>query len=156
MERRDRRPAASIITGTTTQSAAAAQAPYVGATAAELSDKSGADKSGADKIAAGVSQKVLFQRRGDISLYPDRLVLDGWTDSGDLVLTRPEITSVEIRFTELYGRFLGGLLNAGKPLILRTADAGETYLLINRKEFTETTDDRRWEKLIKTWLADEH
>ncbi|MDT7619763.1 MAG: hypothetical protein QOF99_664 [Pseudonocardiales bacterium] len=63
---------------------------------------------------------MVFQRRGDISLYPDRLVLDGWTDSGDLVLTRPEITSVETRFTELYGRFIGGLLNAGKPLILRT------------------------------------
>jgi hypothetical protein len=27
---------------------------------------------------------------------------------------------------------------------------------INRREFMETTDDRRWEKLIKTWLADEH
>jgi len=150
MERRDRRTAASIITDMTTQSAPAAQASYVGATAGEL-----ADRSGADKIAAGVSQKVLFQRRGDISLYPDRLVLDGWTDSGDLVLTRPEITSVETRFTELYGRFIGGLLNAGKPLILRTADAGEIYLLINRKEFMETTDDRQWEKLIKTWLADD-
>jgi hypothetical protein len=135
----------------TTQSAPTAQAPYVGATADELSDK-----SGTDKIAAGVSQKVLFQRRGTISLYPDRLVLDGWTDSGDLVLTRSEISSVETRFTELYGRFIGGLLNAGKPLILRTTSAGEIYLLVNRKELMETTDDRRWEKLIKTWLADEH
>ncbi|MDT7601176.1 MAG: hypothetical protein QOK26_3253 [Pseudonocardiales bacterium] len=99
---------------------------------------------------------MLLQRRGDIALYPDRLVLDGWTDSGDLVLTRPEVTSLETRFTELYGRLIGGLLNAGKPLILRTADAGEIYLLINRKEFMETTDDRRWEKLIKPWLADQH
>jgi hypothetical protein len=68
----------------------------------------------------------------------------------------PPRRSLESRFTELYGRFIGGLLNAGKPLILRTADAGEIYLLINRKEFMETTDDRRWEKLIKTRPADEH
>ena len=134
----------------TTQSTPTARASYIGATTEELSTK-----TGADKIAAGVSQKALFLRRGDIALYPDRLVLAGWADSGDLVLTRSDISSAETRFTELYGRFIGGLLNAGKPLILRTSTAGEIYLLINRKESMETTDDRQWEKLIKAWLADD-
>jgi hypothetical protein len=127
-----------------------ARAAYVGATSAEL-----ASKDGADKIAAGVSQKVLFSRRGDIALYPDRLVLRDWTDAADLVLNRTDIRSVETRFTDLYGRFIGGLLNAGKPLIIESTKAGEVYLLINRKEFMEITDDRRWEKLIKAWLAEE-
>jgi hypothetical protein len=134
----------------TTQSTPTARASYVGATTEELSRK-----TGADKIAAGVSQKALFLRRGDIALYPDRLVLAGWGDSGDLALTRSEVLSAETRFTELYGRFIGGLFNAGKPLILRTSTAGEIYLLINRKEIMETTDDRQWEKLIKAWLADD-
>jgi hypothetical protein len=53
----------------------------------------------------------------------------------------------------LYGRFIGGLLNAGKPLIVQTTSAGEIYLLIDRKEFMETTRDREWEQAIKNWLA---
>jgi hypothetical protein len=133
----------------TTRNTAIAAASYIGATREEL-----AGKTGADKIAAVVSQKALYQRRGQIALYPDRLVLQGWSDRGDLVLRRDEIHSVQTRFTELYGRFLGGLLNAGKPLIIQTARAGEIYLLVNRRELMETTDDRRWEALIKTWLAD--
>ena len=127
-----------------------ARAAYLGATSAEL-----ASEDGADKIAAGVSQNVLFQRRGDIELYPDRLVLQDWTDAGDLVLNRTDIRSVQTRFTDLYGRCIGGLLNCGKPLIIESTKAGEVYLLINRKEFMETTDDRRWEKLIKAWLAED-
>lgn len=134
----------------TTQSTPTARASYIGATTDELSRK-----TGADRIAAGVSQKALFLRRGDIALYSDRLVMVGWADSGDLVLTRPDIISAETRFTELYGRFIGGLFNAGKPLILRTTAAGEIYLLINRREIMETTDGRQWEKLIKAWLADD-
>lgn len=133
----------------TTQQFPTATAPYIGAMADELSRA-----TGADKVAAGVSQKALFHRRGDISLFPDRLVLRNWSDNGDLALDPADIESVEARFTELYGRFIGGLLNSGKPLIIRSVSAGEFYLLIDRKEFMESTDDLRWEKLIKTWLAD--
>ncbi|MGW7542832.1 hypothetical protein ACWGKQ_17235 [Streptomyces sp. NPDC054770] len=126
------------------------EADYIAATADELSRKQGADKA-----AALVSQKALFQRRGRIVLHPDRLVLTDWSDTGPLVLTRTDITAAGTRFTDLYGRFLGGLLNAGKPLILSTASAsafpGDIYLLINRREFMETTDDRKWEKRINDW-----
>ncbi|WP_089100557.1 glycoside hydrolase family 3 N-terminal domain-containing protein [Streptomyces hyaluromycini] len=103
--------------------------------------------------AALVSQKALFQRRGRIVLHSDRLVLTDWSDTSPLVLTRADITAAETRFTDLYGRFLGGLLNAGKPLILSTAapSPGDIYLLINRREFMETTDDRQWEKRINDW-----
>ena len=129
-----------------------AEADYIAATADELSRKQGADKA-----AALVSQKALFQRRGRIVLHPDRLVLTDWSDTGSLVLTRTDITAAETRFTDLYGRFLGGLLNAGKPLILTIAapspSPGDIYLLVNRREFMETTDDRQWEKLINDWLA---
>jgi hypothetical protein len=45
------------------------------------------------------------------------------------------------------------LLNAGKPLIVTVPTIGELYLLIDRKEFMETTDDRRWAKLLVEWLA---
>jgi hypothetical protein len=127
-----------------------AEADYIAATAQELGRK-----TGTDKVAAGVSQKALFQRRGRIVLHTDRLVLTDWSDEGDLTLTRANITSAETRFTKLYGRFIGGLLNAGKPLILTTTIplAGEIYLLINRREFMETTEDRAWEKQINDWRA---
>lgn len=125
-----------------------AQGDYVGATADELRRK-----TTADKMAGGVSQKALFLRRGRIALYEDRLVLGEWGEAGDLVLRRADITSVEVRFTDLYGRFIGGLLNAGKPLILGTVPAGEIYLLIDRKEFMETTDDRAWAARIEAWLG---
>ncbi|MFD3586718.1 hypothetical protein [Streptomyces sp. NPDC058683] len=131
-----------------THDTALAEADYIAATADELSRKQGADKA-----AAVISQKALFQRRGRIVLHPDELVLTNWSEAGSLVLTRADITTAETRFTDLYGRFLGGLLNAGKPLILTTASpsAGEIYLLINRREFMETTDDREWEKRINDW-----
>jgi hypothetical protein len=122
-------------------------ADYVGATAGELRDN-----TLADKLAGGVSQKAMFRRRGTIGLRPDALVLTGWADGTELRLSRADITGVRVEFTELYGRFIGGLLNAGKPLILDTA-AGEIYLLIDRKEFMETTRDREWADAIRTWLA---
>ena len=125
------------------------QAHYIGATTTEL-----ISKTAADKVAAGVSQKALFHRRGEIALYDDRLVLTQWGDDGDLVLERADITGVTREFTEYYGRLIGGLLNAGKPLIITTTKVGEIYLLINRKEFMETTDDREWENLIKNWLGE--
>ncbi|MGY5008235.1 hypothetical protein ACWCY6_09075 [Streptomyces sp. 900105755] len=128
-----------------------AEADYIAATADELSRKQGADRA-----AALVSQKALFQRRGRIVLRPDRLVLTNWSDTGSLVLARTDITAAETRFTDLYGRFMGGLLNAGKPLVLTTTAAapspGDIYLLVNRREFMETTDDRQWEKRINDWL----
>ncbi|MEU1481245.1 hypothetical protein [Streptomyces sp. NPDC005760] len=125
-----------------------AQADYIGASAHELTEK-----RAAAKIAAGISQKTLFQRRGRIILHADLLVLTDWSDQGDLTLTRTDITAAEARFTHLYGRFLGGLLNAGRPLILNTthASAAEVYLLINHRGFLETTDDRTWEKRIERW-----
>ncbi|MGW3288595.1 hypothetical protein ACWDR3_28545 [Streptomyces sp. NPDC001002] len=134
--------------GAGTSGAGQTRGDYVGATADELRAK-----TGADRISAGISQKVLFQRRGIITLDQDRLVLGGWSEGTDLILRRAEITKVETRFTELYGRFIGGLLNAGKPLILDTTTVGEIYLLIDRKEFMETTRDREWERHITTWLT---
>lgn len=128
-----------------------AEADYIGATARELSEK-----RAAAKIAAGISQKTLFQRRGRIILHPDLLVLTAWSNDGDLTLTPADITTAETRFTRLYGRFLGGLLNAGRPLILNTthASADEVYLLVNHRGFLETTDDRAWEKRIERWRRD--
>ncbi|MFJ4629232.1 hypothetical protein [Streptomyces sp. NPDC088847] len=133
-----------------TEAARRTRGEYVGATADELRAK-----TGADRVSAGVSQKVLFQRRGTITLDGDRLVLGQWDGSTDLTLRRADITAVEARFTRLYGRFLGGLLNAGKPLILDTTTVGQVYLLIDRKEFMETTRDRAWERHITAWLAAE-
>ncbi|GAB3422077.1 hypothetical protein [Flindersiella endophytica] len=123
-----------------------AEADYIGATADELGGKGTADKA-----AAGISQKVLFQRRGRTVLHADRLVLTNWFGTGDLTLTRSDVTVAEARFTKLYGRFVGGLLNAGKPLILTTAPVGVIYLLVNRREFMETTDDRAWEERLNGW-----
>ncbi|MEW1772801.1 hypothetical protein [Streptomyces sp. NPDC086777] len=126
-----------------------AEADYIAATADELSRRQGADRA-----AALVSQRALFQRRGRIVLHPDRLVLTNWSDTGSLVLVRTDITAAETRFTDLYGRFVGGLLNAGKPLVLTVTapSPGDLYLPVNRREFMETTDDRQWEKRINEWL----
>ncbi|MBO2453448.1 hypothetical protein J4573_40590 [Actinomadura barringtoniae] len=129
--------------------APSAQAPYIGCTTEELR----ARRTG-DRIAAGVDQSVLFQRRGEASLHDDRLVLQGWGDGGDLVLRPDEVTSVANEYTKLYGRFIGGLLNAGKPLILGTVPVGEIYLMIDHRTFMETTDNRKWSGLIREWLGD--
>jgi uncharacterized heparinase superfamily protein len=126
-----------------------ATARYLGATADQL-----ARRSGADTLAAGVSQKALFHRRGEITLYPDRLVLTGWYDDGDLVLRPSDIRSLDARYTELYGRFIGGLLNSGKPLIIHSNRTGEIYLLVNRREFLESTDDLTWLRRLRAWLAE--
>jgi hypothetical protein len=133
----------------TTFDAPIARGAYLGATTYELFCK-----TGANGISARVTRRTLFQRRGTISLYPDRLELAGWSGTGDLALSRADLRSVYTAFTELYGRFSGGLRDGGKPLILDTAAAGELYLLINRKAFLERTEDRRWEQLINTWIAD--
>jgi hypothetical protein len=130
----------------TQRTAPTAHAQYIGSTTEEL-----AAKRRGDRIAAGVDQKVLFPRRGVITLFPDRLVLSGWNDTGDLVLRPAEVLSIENRFTDLYGRLLGGLLNAGKPLVVRTSTAGEIYLMVDHKTFMETTDNRRWARLLDSW-----
>jgi len=124
-----------------------AQASYIGSTTDEL-----ARKKRGDRIAAGVDQKTLFPRRGNVTLRSEQLVLEGWSDEGDLVLRPANITSITHEFTELYGRFLGGLLNAGKPLILDTTIVGEIYLMIDHKTFLETTSNRKWAKLLNAWL----
>ncbi|MFI5778161.1 hypothetical protein [Nocardia sp. NPDC051570] len=121
---------------------------YIGASAAELEESGGVDK------AAGlISQKALFHRRGPITLAGDALVLSDWGDGGDLVLRRTDIAAVERKYTDLYGRFIGGLLDSGKPLILNTAPAGVIYLLIDRKEFLESTRNKEWGSAITQWLG---
>lgn len=89
-------------------------------------------------------------------MYEDTLVLGGWGDQGDLELRPEQVVSVRNEFTELYGRFIGGLLNAGKPLILGTLVVDEIYLMVDHKTFMETTDNRKWAKLLGTWLSSDH
>ena len=125
------------------------QGVYIGASAAELH----ANKI-ADKAAGVISQKALFRRRGTIELASGSLVLSGWDDEGALVLRPGDVTSLRREFTDLYGRLLGGLLDSGKPLILGTnTPAGEVYLLIDRKEFMESTHNKEWAEAIEDWRA---
>jgi hypothetical protein len=121
---------------------------YIGAREAELKANRVADKA-----AGAVSQKALFRRRGTIALTDDALVLEAWGDNGDLVLKRENITATTRKYTDLYGRVIGGLLDSGKPLILDTATTGPIYLLIDRKEFMETTKNAAWHKAIVDWLG---
>ena len=123
-----------------------AQGKYIGSTTVEMTSR-----TGADRVPDGVNQKALFERRGDITLYDDRLVLSGWSEGEDVLLRPDDIRSAEAKFTDLYGQFIGGRLNAGKPLVVDGPKTGEIYLLIDRKEFLETTDDRRWAKLLTDW-----
>ncbi|KAA8887904.1 hypothetical protein F3087_12465 [Nocardia colli] len=123
-------------------------ASYIAATVEELRRHSAADK------AAGiVSQRALFPRRGRIELDGQRLVLSNWSAGDDLTLSPAAIVSLRREFTSLYGRFMGGLLNAGKPLIMETTTAGEIYILIDRREISEFTNNRRWEAAITAWQA---
>ncbi|RII14000.1 hypothetical protein DSC45_22105 [Streptomyces sp. YIM 130001] len=125
-----------------------AEGEYKGSSAEEL-----AAKKRGDRIAAGVDQSVLFPRRGSVLMTAGRLVLTDWGGSGDLTLRPGQVVGVERKFTDLYGRFVGGLLDSGKPLILETTAAGKIYLLVNHKTFMETTDNKKWEKLINQWRA---
>lgn len=121
---------------------------YIGASAAELR----ANKT-ADKAAGVISQKALFRRRGTIELAGGSLVLADWGDGG-LVLRPDDVTSLRREFTDLYGRLLGGLTDSGKPLILGTdTPVGEIYLLIDRKEFMESTRNKEWAEAIEDWRA---
>jgi hypothetical protein len=126
---------------------------YLGATTAELGLTTPWEMT-----QAGVSQRAQFPRRGVIHLTDDELVLLGWSapgcGAGALRLRREDIERVDHRYTDLYGRFVGGILNAGKPLILSTRTVGEIYLLIDWKEFMETTHDRQWAADIQAWLGD--
>lgn len=131
---------------TNADTALSAQGEYKGTSAEEL-----AAKKRGDRLAAGVDQSVLFPRRGTIRLQPDRMVLTDWGGSGDLLLDPGHVTGVERKFTDLYGRFIGGLLDSGKPLILETTSVGSIYLLVNHKAFMETTENRKWEELIDRW-----
>lgn len=128
------------------EAALSAEGEYKGSSAEEL-----AAKKRGDRIAAGVDQSVLFPRRGSVLLQPGRMVLTDWGGSGDLVLEPRQVVGVERKFTELYGRFVGGLLDSGKPLIVETTAVGKLYLLVNHKTFMETTDNKKWEKLINRW-----
>ncbi|WP_280449190.1 hypothetical protein [Nocardia brasiliensis] len=119
---------------------------YIAATVVELRQHTAADKA-----AGVVSQRALFPRRGRIELDEDVLVLADWSDNGDLLLSRAAIVSLRREFTALYGRLMGGLLNSGKPLILKTTTAGEIYVLIDRREFAEFTDNRQWADAIAEW-----
>ncbi|WP_433760282.1 hypothetical protein [Nocardia sp. CA-135398] len=120
---------------------------YLGATAHELRANTRADKA-----AGAISQKALFRRRGTIELGPDTLTLTAWSETGELRLHRNDITSIDRTYTDLYGRFLGGLLDSGKPLILDTLPGGEIYLLIDRREIMESTRNKQWENAIRRWL----
>ena len=124
-------------------------ASYMGATTNELTNR----QSLGDKAAAGASQKSMFGHRGTIVLDDDALTLKGWNGNDDLTLSREDITGLKREFTDLYGRFIGGLLNSGKPLILQTSKVGEIYLLIDRKEFMETTDNKNWQAHLAEWLG---
>ncbi|GAA3263733.1 hypothetical protein GCM10020216_106830 [Nonomuraea helvata] len=96
---------------------------------------------------------MLFPRRGQVVLRADRLVISGWDGTTDLILRPGEVTSVRNEYTDLYGRFVGGLLNSCKPLVLGTAAHGEVYLMVNHRRFLETTDNRAWARLLKDWIA---
>lgn len=104
-------------------------------------------------MAAGDDQRVLFPRNGQVTLYGDRLAIGGWDGRADLVLRPREVTSVRNEYTDLYGRFVGGLLNSGRSLIIDTVSHGEIYLMIDHRRFLETTNNRTWARLLKTWLA---
>ena len=119
---------------------------YVGATAEELRANTRSDKA-----AGAVSQKAMFRHRGRIELAGDTLTLTSWNEGGDLRLSRADLASVDRGYTELYGRFLGGLLDSGKPLILDTS-ADTIYLLVDRRELLETTKNEKWEKALRQWL----
>ncbi|MFI7003556.1 hypothetical protein [Nocardia sp. NPDC050175] len=124
------------------------RASYIAATVDELRQHTAADKA-----ACMVSQRALFPRRGRIELGDAGLVLSDWSVAGDLILSRAAIVSLRREFTPLYGRFMGGLLNAGKPLILQTTTVGEIYILINRREISEFTNNRRWATAIAAWAG---
>jgi hypothetical protein len=125
-----------------------ARDPYIGSTREEL-----AARSRGDRFEALLSQKALFPRQGTATLLPDRLVLDDWNGDFPLIIQRSDVISVSNEYTSLYGRFIGGLLESGKPLILQLASGQEIYLLLNRRGFSERTDDPRWTRLLREWLA---
>lgn len=128
------------------EAALVAEGEYKGTSAEDL-----AAKKRGDRMAAGVDQSVLFPRRGTLRLRPGQLVLTGWGHSGDLSLEPGQVTGVERKYTDLYGRFVGGLLDSGKPIILNTTAVGSIYLLVNHKTFMETTQNKKWEDLINQW-----
>jgi hypothetical protein len=124
---------------------------YLGTTEAELSAR-----SVLDRLLAVIDQKVLFPRRGIATLQPDRLVLTGWDDAmGEISLRPDQISAITNDETEHSRLLTGGIRRWGAPLRLFLDTDEVIYLLLNRRWFSERTDNIEWTaRLTRWWEAD--
>lgn len=121
---------------------------YLGATDAELRQY-----GPGRRLKAMITQRALFRHRGTIALEGGQVILGDWSGGRDLVLDPADVSSIDHVFTALYGRFIGGLANAGAPLVLHTTEHGDLYLLIDRREFSEYTENPQWMRYLTAWLG---
>lgn len=105
------------------------------------------------RASALVNQKVLFPHRGQATLEPECLELDGWDDRGAIRISPSSVFRITRQFDSEYGAFVGGASSKwGAPVIIELTDGTAMYVLFNHRAFLEKTDNPHWEDLLLTWL----
>ena len=87
--------------------------------------------------------RVMFPRRGVLSLFGNRIVLDEWEPHASVTVYAREVESVGISPT------MGGV----RPIVLRYRNGETLYLLVNRRWLPKGDDNVEWLALLGDWLG---
>lgn len=115
-----------------------ASARYLGTTGKHL-----AQSSRADRWRATLDPRVMFPRRGVLSLFGNRIVLGEWEPHVSVTVYAREVESVGISSA------VGGM----RPIALRHRNGETLYLLVNRRWLPKGDDNVEWAALLGDWLG---
>ena len=118
-------------------------ARYLGTTGRHL-----AALSRADRVRAVLDPRVLFPRRGTLSLFANRIALGNWADDATVTVHATEVATIDVappvggsRRTEL------------RPVALVHRNGETLYLLINQRWLPARNDNMLWASLLVDWLG---
>ena len=111
------------------------------------------------RVLAMADQRLLFPHRGALELSADTIDLAGWR-----TLTPAQVTSVELKFTATYPRWLaagirgrnpslGWFASLGKPLVVGVDNEAPLYLLLGFTWWSGTNQNRKWFARLVAWLG---
>jgi hypothetical protein len=115
-------------------------ARYLGTTGRHL-----AALSRTDRMRAVLDPRALFPRRGMLSLFANRIVLDNWADEAAVTVHATEVDTIDI------APAIAGLRRT-EPVALLHRNGETLYLLINQHWLPARNDNARWASLLGEWL----
>ncbi|HEV3357031.1 MAG TPA: hypothetical protein VG247_09565 [Pseudonocardiaceae bacterium] len=117
-------------------------ARYLGTTGRHL-----AALSRTDRVRAVLDPRALFPRRGNLSLFANRIVLDDWADDAAVTVHATEVATIDI--APAVARLRRAEL---RPVALVHRNGETLYLLINQRWLPARNDNVRWASLLGDWL----